>query len=136
MKTTKAALIALAILIIGFGGYFLLTKHTPQTSQEQAADIQTPAGKKQEMEALKKSTRAYFDAGQFDKALEGSKQELALDGNDIEAWVDNGMALFSLKKCPEANAALYHASMIETGDADLHNWAGDMLTSVLNQCKS
>ena len=91
---------------------------------------------KKEITTLNESAPTYFDRGEYDKALAVSEQRIKLNENDVEAWVDKGMALFSMKNCAEATASLYHASMIETTDAELHSWAEDTLNSVMNECKT
>jgi hypothetical protein len=82
---------------------------------------------------LELHNKAYelMQAKDYSGALQNAQAAIKIDPNYVDAYVDEGMALYSMGNCPEGAAALYHASMLSPTDDGI----SEMLGSILNKCK-
>lgn len=73
-----------------------------------------------------------MQAKDYPGALKKAEAAIQFDPNYINAYVDKGMALYSMGKCADGATSLYHAVNLDPENENL----GAMLGSVLNKCSA
>ena len=73
-----------------------------------------------------------MQAKDYSGAIKKAEVAIQLNPSYVDAWVDKGMALYSMGKCTDGAASLYHAVNLDPENEDL----GAMLGSMLNKCNT
>ena len=121
MNFIKQNWIKIGIGIVLLGSLFFINRWATDTPPSQNVSIQE----------LHDKTCELMQAEDYSGALKNAEAVIKIDPNHIGAHVDQGIALYSMGKCVEGAASLYHASMLDPTDETI----GAMLGSMLNKCK-
>lgn len=117
----RQAWIKISFGILVLGALFLVIRQNTSTPSPQTKSPQE----------LHDQAYELMQAKDYSGALAAAQAAIKIDPNYIDAYIDEGMALYSMGKCAEGAASLYHASTLAPTDESI----SEMLGSVLNSCK-
>lgn len=102
-------------------------------SDNETVNVQQGENTPQDMTLQELHDKSYelIQLEDYSGALAAAESAIKIDPNYVDAYIDKGMALYSMDKCLDGAASLYHAVNLDPENETL----GAILGSMLSECE-